>query len=476
MKERLPFDNLFNDRLRHHEATVPDDMFDRIMQARESKKPLAVAWWKTGSFRLLALIAMALLGSLSVYISTFEKPISVEKRTQNGQNTEGVIAPKSVLASSQMVDKNTTSSVLNKINSAFEKPNFSNKNTAHSSNFKNKKTTFQNSTVSNSTTITTTFSTNLTENSLVLVNQQLTTNSPQQIDFNEITNVNNLKLNKILIPEQLNALHTEGVALPPKNHDDLMNQLPTFMGPGDECPTFGNRGMGRKWYVDFFGSPELAMRRLQAVPIEFDDYRKARDTTEKAFLAVSAGVRASVVFNNGLAFRAGVMYGQNSEVFQRDSFGKQPPVYRIRQNSNGTLDTLSVEETSGIFRQTRYNTYQSIDVMIQAGYELPVTNMLTLGFNGGVNLNVWSARKATILGIDLLPLDASDNKNIFDNNLGVSLFGSVGSYWKLSSRWQFVAEPQIRVSLKPITTPDYPIRQSYTNVGLMLGLRYKLSN
>ena len=100
---------------------------------------------------------MALFGSLSVYISTFEKPISVEKMLQNGQNTEGVIAPKSVLASSQMVDEKTAILVLNDKNIASEKPNFPNKNTAQSSSFKNKKTSSQNNTVSNSTTIATTF-------------------------------------------------------------------------------------------------------------------------------------------------------------------------------------------------------------------------------------------------------------------------------------------------------------------------------
>ena len=160
------------------------------------------------------------------------------------------------------------------------------------------------------------------------------------------------------------------------------------------------------------------------------------------------------------------------EKFQKDSFGIGNIRYIIDKNPNtGQLDTVQVEITNGIFRKTRYNQYRSLDFTIQGGYEFGLTENVSIGVNGGVNFNIKTGRKATILGQDLQPLVISKDNSIYQTSVGTSLVGSVAAYYRLNYKWQLMIEPQFRYYLKPITKSDYGLRQSYSNAGLNIGLR-----
>ena len=115
-----------------------------------------------------------------------------------------------------------------------------------------------------------------------------------------------------------------------------------------------------------------------------------------------------------------------------------------------------------------------MDFTIQGGYEFGLTENVTIGLNGGVNFNIKTGRKATILGQDLQPLVISKDNTIYQTSVGISLVGSVAAYYRLTYRWQLMIEPQFRYYLKPITKSDYGLRQSYSNAGLNIGLRYRL--
>jgi hypothetical protein len=282
--------------------------------------------------------------------------------------------------------------------------------------------------------------------------------------------------------EKLSIFQVKNIALPTR---DLKNPC-TSIGPGDGCPSFDKRnrrhGGGEKaFYVDVYGAPEYAFRRFAQNLPESAAYLNARDTVEKPWYAFSVGTRASVVFENGLAVRTGLVYAQTNEIAVFDSLGvgKKVTTETYVPHIGGGQDTIrKTEITSGIFRTTRYNRYRSIDIPLQLGFEFPMNDNWLFSLNGGVNFNISSWRKAYILNSNFKSEDISsglgETNPVFRNSLGLSLFGSVVAYRQLTSNLQLVIEPSIRHSLQPITRTDYALKQAYTHVGLNLGLRLRL--
>jgi hypothetical protein len=255
--------------------------------------------------------------------------------------------------------------------------------------------------------------------------------------------------------------------------------------PDNGCPTFGvrRRGTGEKaFYVDAFVAPEYVMRSFIKNLPESEKLITARDSVEKTQYAVSTGVRASFVLGNGLAIRAGAIYNQINEKARFDSLGigTITTTYKVNSLPNGQLDTVSVIRTitDGIFRKTRYNHYRTIDIPVQIGFEKNLKNGWGIGFNGGAIFNITAWRKADIVGTDLRQVNVSSGINqpnrVFSTRLGVCLMGSVAVYRQLTDNLQFVAEPTLRYGLQPITRADYAVKQQYSTVGMLMGLRLKL--
>ncbi len=278
--------------------------------------------------------------------------------------------------------------------------------------------------------------------------------------------------------ENLSILKVKNIALPSKT---LANPC---AGPGDGCPTFGkkrNRGdKGKALYVDIYGAPEYAFRRLSENLPENKNYLNARDTVEKPWYAFSAGARVSLVFGNGLAVRTGFVYAQTNEIAVFDSLGigKKVVSETYVPRTGGGQDTIrKTEITSGIFRTTRYNRYRSIDIPLQLGFEFPLNDYWSFSINGGANFNISAWRKADILSDKGTRIDVSSGfgepNPVFNNSLGISVFGSVAAYRQLTGNLQLVIEPSVRYYLQPITRSDYALKQAYTNGGLILGLRYR---
>ena len=254
--------------------------------------------------------------------------------------------------------------------------------------------------------------------------------------------------------------------------------------PENGCPTFNGRRRGMRrttFYVDAFGAPEYVMRSFKTNLLESEKLLAARDSIEKTQYAVSTGARASLVFGNGLALRAGIVFNQINERAQFDSMGigSIKTTYDVRI-VNGKPDTVSITTviTDGIFHKTRYNRYRSIDIPLQVGYEIPLRNGWTFGFNGGANINIAAWQKADIVGADLRKQTVSSSINapnpVFRTRLGVSFFGSVAAYRQLTNGLQLVIEPSVRYGLQPITRTDYALKQQYATAGVIIGLRLKL--
>ncbi len=482
-------EDIIKHKLVDHESSVPSGMFERIMSTRESRRPV-VAWWQIGRFRLAMvalIIALLLIGYKISENRGFNTPYSENSKNivSNNKNTEGVtntpemINEEVVTASSARQEGVTSANNINKESDNINQKNIDGKTktyeilTPRKGINKNIATSLANKTdilASNSTKITSNLLHPTFNPSISSIAPSHTDDNSQQLSSGKEMPIS--RNSELLNP--LNIASPMGIALTSASHEDIVKALPC-PGP-DGCPTFGSKSGGRRtWYIDAYGAPEYAFRSLKANSIEYTEYRNSRDTIETSQYAFSAGARATAVFGNGFLLRGGIVYAQTNEKFQKDSFGIGNIRYVIDKNPNtGQLDTVQVEITNGIFRKTRYNHYRSLDFTIQGGYEFGLTENLTIGLNGGVNFNIKSGRKATVLGQDLQPLVISKDNTIYQTSVGTSLVGSVAAYYRLNYRWQLMIEPQFRYYLKPITKSDYGLRQSYSNAGLNIGLRYRL--
>jgi hypothetical protein len=475
---RITSDDLqpsLNERLTDFESVVPAGAFERIMAERERRKPI-VAWWQTPRFKWVIAASLFLLVSGVIGYTSFKKSFPVENAPKNlDKITENV---SSALKTERKV-KNTEGSKNSGIQTSdynLQTPKtktFNLQSETHNLKSKTQNPTFL--AASNSTIITSNFSKqNFTSNDGVVQNTPLKTT---QLTYNPIIFSESPEANvrSVIVVSPLKGLITEGVATSSVSKNKAMQALPC-LGPDAGCPTFGPTGIPKTFYLDAYFAPEKSFRNLQAISNEFTNYRNARDTTEKTLTGYSAGLRASVVFDNGISVRAGAVYAQKNEKYRKDSTIIGNIIWKIVQRPDGTRDTLSADIENTVLRQTRYNRYRTIDFTLQIGYELPIADKLTIGINAGANINLYNNIKATILGKDLNAYPLTASNTIYNKSVGVSLVASIAGYWDFTDRLQLMVEPQFRHYLSPLTkNPEYQLQQSYNQLGLAVGVRFRLN-
>jgi hypothetical protein len=468
-REDTQTSTIFIDKLGNHASAVPNDMFDRIMGERKRR----IIWWQPRRVAVAALVLFLGFGGMAyLFLNKKEnKAVVVSNNPQNVVNTEGVIlkeknqkniANQSVIHNDIIVyDKNT-----NKDERLLSASSQTKSNTITSSKITNKTI---NSTVSIPTnTITTNPITDLPEPKGSVPSQQ----NQSYVQIISKTDDQKPQNTNYLIQALPLSQNTEGVVFSVEKNK-LTNESLCAMLP-DGCPTFGKRHIGKTWFIEAYGAPELMMRRLKPNSTEFESYRFARDTSETVLLGYAAGVRAAMVFDNGIVVKGGVSYLNGRERFVRDSVGYgKVTTTTVFDPVTGVTDT-TIEKEVGIFRSTRFNQYRSLDFSLQGGYERALSSNFTLGFNAGANINLWQSKKASFYNSALQLQDMSNNENVFNQYLGVNLVGSITAYWQMTDKIQLMVEPYVRHYLKPITNSNYQIQQSYTNMGLAIGLRYRL--
>jgi hypothetical protein len=269
---------------------------------------------------------------------------------------------------------------------------------------------------------------------------------------------------------------------------NLEKKNPFPKKPGNKCPTFKTPDFGSNFgrptiNLEVHFAPEYAIRHWELNTVEAEKLLRYRDTMEQPWFSTSLGMRAAFVFENGLSIRVGGRFNQHNEIAQRDSIGvgQIKTLIDSTKNPDGTwLVSTRREVISGVFRTRRYNRYRSIDLPVEVGYQVPIGEFWTLSGHVGANVNLSAWRKAHVADENgvLQPIFSGSpvEKHIFSNVLGVSVLGSVAIYRYFGNGIHVFVEPTVRHSLKPITRPDYPLRQSYTNVGLNMGLRLQFGS
>ena len=252
----------------------------------------------------------------------------------------------------------------------------------------------------------------------------------------------------------------------------------------DDFTCIDNKRKNHFVYFDFLISPEYAVKNLKITDPEFEDYLLNREETESYDFAFSAGARASLVFENGLSFRAGFLFSQVTELF--DFYDPEAEVEVLTNVAIDTIinapmdttfiwDTISIVQTGERIKKT-YNRYKYFDFPVMIGFEKDLNRKWMANVNTGMSINILSWQKGDFLSPLNEPVNFEDNQQVFKDRVGLSLIGSIGINYKISRYLQWVIEPHFKYYLKPITVDNFPVEQQYFNVGIYTGIRLKLSD
>ena len=243
-----------------------------------------------------------------------------------------------------------------------------------------------------------------------------------------------------------------------------------------DCPSFVTDRTGV--YLDFYVSHELPISSLSAKSQDLDPYQALRSGTEDPAYSFSAGARLTLMLPNGLGLKTGINYSQVQEKFNYID----PESTEVKEVITiTTVDGVEDRDTSTILvpgtrNVVSTNKYRSLDIPLLLSYEWDVRKRTYMTVNGGIFLNLLFKETGKILDpageIINLTDNSGDNLGVFKNNLGLSLFGSVGLHYRWSGNLDLILEPNMRLLVKSATLDSYPLDHKWFTAGLITGVRY----
>jgi hypothetical protein len=238
-----------------------------------------------------------------------------------------------------------------------------------------------------------------------------------------------------------------------------------------DCPTIEKDAAGNKTYIEFYGGPDIAFRSL--TDTLNSTYLQKRKESTRFISALSAGMRYTRVFSNGISIRTGINFSQINEKFSYAQGNIVQVVYIIDNNG----DTTGSYTTTGTRYRTTINKFKTIDIPLVGGYEMG-NGRLHANINAGAIINLYSWQKGEVLDASLKPVSIttgqSNSPYRFKTNIGVGFIGSVSVYYKLNESMHLLAEPYFRYNLSPMSKDNLTFKQKYNTAGLRLGLRMDL--
>lgn len=271
--------------------------------------------------------------------------------------------------------------------------------------------------------------------------------------------------------------HEHRILAPIPSGPGLLSQsIPQLIGPDDGCHGFKKH----KWSImaDAVIAPEVAIRSLSSKDVEYAAYAGQRNETERASLSYSLGLRLTALSSTGLGVRSGLNFTQINEDFSyRTENEERIEIITIKDQFGNIIGTDTTFWYGGVDYGTR-NRYRSFDIPLMIGYELERQN-LTLSVYGGVLFNVLFDARGGFLSPDNIPSTFSNRSlasphQVYRTDVGLSMMGSIGLHYRLSTRVKLLLEPQLRYFTESITRSDYPLNQGFLVAGVQTGLRYQL--
>ncbi len=229
-------------------------------------------------------------------------------------------------------------------------------------------------------------------------------------------------------------------------------------------------------YFDALTSLDMAFRSFDVRSPESAAYATLRNETEQIQESFSVGFRASVVTANGFAVRTGLNYSKIREPITQRIYEEEARIITTENEFGEVLSIDTIYETNILEFRGR-NSHKLLDIPLLVGYEFdrPKYNF---AFNTGAYLNILARQQGSILNPagEIVSID-SDNRNrynVFKDNVGLSLFGSVAVNYKITPAIHFIFEPYARYYLDSFTLDSHELEQRYFTAGMQVGLRLKM--
>ncbi|MCS7037496.1 MAG: outer membrane beta-barrel protein [Saprospiraceae bacterium] len=240
-----------------------------------------------------------------------------------------------------------------------------------------------------------------------------------------------------------------------------------------KCYSFSDKG--GVWMFDAYGGPSWSLPQWRVHDSELDTYAAARRRTETPDGAFNAGLRASYFIHPNIALRTGLHYDhwvERFEYFDPDFIRYHIVITQKLINGQwvSVTDTVGVEYGSEY--QKTYNRFGLLDIPLQVGAEWR-KGAMGLSLNAGASLNILFHKRGSILDTNGKPVSFTpgrDGRDVYRPRVGWSAGGSIQWFYHVASHTRIFAEPYLRVVLRPITLPSYPIEQRQSIVGLRVGV------
>jgi hypothetical protein len=445
------WDNIAKQNLENHvrnqfdgyEPQVPAHIWDNIAKENRRRKPVGY-WFANNKYRIAAAVAALLICSVGVlYFKNNKNEFAANKKVDENKtnsNVENVASTKVVEANNvvkeqDQVDKvetDVTSKTLKQKDIAQNSKSFTNKieastvaaNSLHNRGGKNKKRRSDYS--------------------------QQVTNGVESINENQ---------NAALQFDVLNYETLPIIANMPANRFRYFEKLNIPCPEDDAAPN--------KKYIEVYAGADYSFFTTADFDAKYEALRRESIGTTVGY---SAGLRFTKVFGNGVAFKTGVNFSQAKQKFSIANGYSLQNIITVN-NTGDTLENFFVQTEN---KQSSTNSFTSIDIPIQLGYELG-NGRLHANLSTGVMLNLRSYHKGFVVDKTGKAINISSaeeaNAYSYKKSAGLSLLGAVAIYYKLNDKVHLMAEPYIRYGLSPITNKQLTISQKMHTAGLRLGVR-----
>ncbi len=469
------FDNFIKEKVTNHASAVPTDMWQRIVQEKE--KDRKGAWWNRQLLLAGGILLMSMVAGTYFWYNAASTKNNIVVHQQKIEVKE--------LPSTR---KKFSLSTIQKSSNIEELSSSEVKTSSAKTTEKTKAAFIRNNSSSKANSVETIATHLSVPNPLFSLRNRLKVGQPKGkniIDGEQIVkpfmsdweaSVNKSKTN--FLPE-ISTLNR------PTGLDNLKINMKALKISGFkkiDCPKSGDAQNG-DWFIEVYGSPDLVTKQNTLNKGTSTRLLQSKDSSESRQLSFTAGVRFSKELGENMVFKTGFQFTQMNEKFTNriENERRLTTVVTTRTIIGSQGQTILVRDTSvteqiGYSQTTAFNRYRSVDIPFLLGYVFTL-NGWQIGINGGPILNIKSWQEGEGLDANLLPVSFAKNKaTVYKKNTGFGLYGGVSVIKWVGARTSVFAEPYIRYNLSSLTNSSSIVNEKYKLSGILLGVRYNLSN
>ncbi len=458
MNEHL-FDQYFRTKLQDHQAEVPADMWSRIIQEKPKRRPFL--FWL--NIRLSILITGCLLISSVGYLFYPNIQSLLQQSSQSTQATPNSQAQEKQLQTPRIADPSKETNRLS------EEPLIAQTNNVI---LTKDQLAFNNAIASTQEKIKSPQGPSNNIFSAVKEPMRYETKEPikdvaTQVEESEagFTAADLWRFNGSSTPRAPLVLSgTQGIGKP------------------IDCPPTGRARIRNDWYAEVYFSPEYTTKRINGNTLPLS-YLNRKDSSENMRVGFTAGVGLSANIGEHLLIRTGIQYAQINERFamRLENERRTITVVTTRPLVRAPGDTIYVSDTStmqqiGYLTRKTQNRYRSIEIPLILGYEWG-NEQIKFSINAGIIATATSWYSGQILDTtnQIVTLSSKGQSNIYQQQIGLSGFGSVRISKPIRPGLEIYAEPFFRTNFSSMQIRQPAFTQRFSSTGIQLGIKWKLN-